>query len=376
MLHMKYQMKRMLRQKSLLFWSVLFPLLLGMLFYLMFSGIDDLEQFSEVPVGIIGGQEQTEFLDVMTAMEVKDGISMFQVKEYKNEDEAKKALEQGKIDGYIDAEDDFRLTVKDSNTSNSLIKTFLDQYKQNVKLFTDVAKEHPERIADMVQTMESGSAVQVKEISLKGSDKSPYTQYFYALIAMTCLIGTMSGLEVGMNIQADLSKLGARRNVASTPKMKQVLRDFGGAYVLYCIIIAIVLVFCVFVYKQDFGNNAGLVLLGGCTGSFTGMAIGIMIAVLVKGTKQKKEGICSAVFLGSSFLGGLQWGTITYLLEQKCPIVNRINPATLIVNGFKSLSVFGDYRQYAMNMITLFAIGFICFFISIWKLRRAKYASL
>ena len=43
MLHVRYRMKTMLRQKTLLFWSLAFPIILGMLFYFMFGGINDLE---------------------------------------------------------------------------------------------------------------------------------------------------------------------------------------------------------------------------------------------------------------------------------------------------------------------------------------------
>ena len=133
---------------------------------------------------------------------------------------------------------------------------------------------------------------------------------------------------------------------------------------------------CAFVFQRDFGNNAALVLLGGCIGSFTSLAIGTVIAIFTRGSVQKKEGLCVAVFMISSFLAGLQWADITYLIEERCPVVNRINPATLIVNGFKSLSVFGDVRQYAVNMLTLFAIGVICVIAGVLKLRRMKYESI
>ena len=65
-----------------------------------------------------------------------------------------------------------------------------------------------------------------------------------------------------------------------------------------------------------------------------------------------------------------------YILEEKCPIINRINPATLIVNAYKSLAVFGDYQQYAVNVISLLVIGVLFMSLSVAKLRRTKYASL
>ena len=84
----------------------------------------------------------------------------------------------------------------------------------------------------------------------------------------------------------------------------------------------------------------------------------------------------TAYFMLSSFLAGLQWGNITYLLEKYCPVVNRINPATLLVNAIKSMAVFGDYRQYAINLVSLFLIGVLFLVISMLKLRRTRYASL
>lgn len=376
MLHAGYRIKQMLRSKSLLFWTIAFPIFLGMLFYFMFSNINDIEQFHKVPVGVFHVPEQSEFVTVLKSVEVEDGSKMFQVKEYDSEEAAKKALKKETIAGYIDVSNKMELTVKKSNIQSSTLKMFIDQYKQNVALFENVALSHPERMTGLVETMHEELAVKIKEIPLKGQDKDPYAQYFYALIAMTCLICSMIGVANTNDIQADISTLGARRNIAPTSKMKQVIGDFAATYVLSCVLLAIVLFVCVFVYKQDFGSNAGLVFLGACIGSFTGIAIGMMIGVLVKGTQQKKEGLSVAVFMTSSFLGGLQWGDITYVLEKNCPIINRLNPATLIVNAFKSLSVFGDYKQYAVNMGTLLAIGILCLMISICRLRRVKYANI
>lgn len=409
MKHILYRMKQIIRQKTLLFWAMVFPVILGSLFYFMFGSISELEQFSEVPVGIVNSQgienkktDVTEesfsmenvqmsaedwkeeakkqsaegFLTMMNEVESDNGTKMFKVKEYADMAKAEQALQDGKIKGIVDMEDDYALTVKESDIYSSLIKTFIDQYQQNVSLITDVAMEHPEKLADMIASMSDTTGTTIQEISLKGTDKDPYTQYFYALISMTCLIATMVGLNNGNDIQADLTPVGARRNVAPMPKLVQVAYDFVASFILYCIIVAFVTGVCAFVFQRDFGNNAALVLLGGCIGSFTSLAIGTVIAIFTRGSVQKKEGLCVAVFMISSFLAGLQWADITYLIEERCPIVNRINPATLIVNGFKSLSVFGDVRQYAVNMLTLFAIGVICVIAGVLKLRRMKYESI
>jgi len=48
----------------------------------------------------------------------------------------------------------------------------------------------------------------------------------------------------------------------------------------------------------------------------------------------------------------------------------------LIVNAYKSLAVFGDYEQYAVNVLSLLGIGVLFIILSVAKLRRTKYASI
>ncbi|MBR1865949.1 MAG: ABC transporter permease [Lachnospiraceae bacterium] len=378
MLHFIYRIKLMLRQRTGMFWCLLFPVFLGMLFYFMLGNIENLEQFHEVPVGILATDMESSgemFVETLKSAGTEDGTPMFAVTEYEDKDEANQALDAEEINGYITIGTDYALTVKESDINSSIIKMFIDQYMQNEALIKEVAMTHPERVQELVMQMFSEEA-EIKEIPLAGQDKSPYTQYFYALLAMTCLFAANVGLVNGIDIQADLSMVAARRNVAPAKKMRQVMVDFLASYFMYCVLATLVLGICIFVYKQDFGSNAGFILLGTWVGSFVGIAAGTMIAVVFKGDRQKKQGLCVAFFLISSFFGGLQWGDITYYLEKSCPIVNRLNPATLIVNSFKSLAVFGDYQQYAVNLITLFLIGLLFLMISIWKLRRTQYASL
>ncbi len=377
MQHFWYRIKMMLRTRSAVFWAVLFPIFLGMVFYFMFGNLGNAEQFSEVPVGVILEKENDIFIELLKETEMEEGLNMFEVYEYDSKEKAEDAMQKKEICGYILVKgEDFSLVVKKMDISSSLIKTFLDQYKQNYLMIEDVAKNKPEQMEKLITSLDSDEGVAVENISLKGQDKSPYTQYFYALLAMACLIASMVGLENGLKIQADLSAVGARRNVAPTGKMQQIMTDFFASLFIYCIMMTGVLAVLVFVYKQDFGNNTGFILLGTWAGSFVGLAAGNMMAVVFKGSKTKKEGLNVAFFMTSSFLGGLQWGDITYVLEKNCSVINRINPATLIVNAFKSLAVFGDYKQYAVNMITLLAIGVLLLIISILKLRRTKYASL
>ncbi len=374
-----YQIKSLLRQPSCWFWSLAFPLILGTLFYFMFGSINEKEAFQKVPVGIIGEEKAEEhFTDIIDEAELEEGKKMFSVKIYSSKEKALNALKNDNIQGVIDLDKDYQLTVKESSTNTSFIKMFVEQYKQNAMMINDLIKKDPMLAQNYITnlTNDTFSEIGINGIKLKGEDKDPYSQYFYALLAMTCLIASSMGAMIGNRVQANTSALGARRNIAPTSKMKQVWVDFLAGYVLFCAMAAIVLWVCIVFFKRDFGNNALLILLTTFIGIFCGMAGGMAISVCCKGSERKKDGLCVAFFMGSSFLAGLQWGNITYVIEKNIPIINRINPATLIVNSYKSLAVFGDLHKFTINIATLLGIGVALMIISVLKLRRTKYASI
>ena len=127
MLHVRYRMKTMLRQKTLLFWSLAFPIILGMLFYFMFGGINDLEQFEEVPVGVLTNSDLPEmFVSMMEEVQTENKIPLFRVKKYTDRKQAEKALQDEKIYGIVQGGEELSLIAKTSDNYSSLIKTFLD----------------------------------------------------------------------------------------------------------------------------------------------------------------------------------------------------------------------------------------------------------
>ncbi len=383
-MHALYQIKVFLRQRSCWFWSLIFPIILGTLFYFMFSGISELEMYKEVPIGVIEGAQAAEkdgeasFLEVLQQLELENGQKMFEVKAFKSKEDALEKLKNDEIRGIVDESNDYHMIVKDSASDTTFLKMFVEQYQQNEKMMLDMAKQHPELMQNLVQKLSQGTteSQEIHRIELKGEDKDPYAEYFYALLAMTCLSAGTMGVTIGNRIQANTSALGARRNVAPTPKIRQVTTDFMAGFFLYCVNALIILGVCIFGFGRDFGNNLPMVMLTTFIGSFCGISAGLAIAVCVKGSTKKKDALYVAFYMISSFLAGLQWCGITYYIEKYCPIVNRINPGTLVVMGYKSLAVYGDMTKYWTNVLSLLGIGVLFLAISIGKMRRTQYASI
>ncbi len=376
-----YKIIMELRNWSTLFWVLAFPIVLSTLFKFIFGGIADSTAFSETNVGVVvsetAGEAEKEFLSIAKEVALGDN-KMFVVSEYQDFDHANEDLKSGKILGIVDLSNDYDITFKGNGVAESLIKIFVEQYMQNMKMIEDAIKLHPENAQRIISAVTEGISkeITVKAIELKGADKDPFGQYMYSVIGMTCLVACNMGSYIAILIQADASPVGARRSSSPTGKAKMIFNDFLASYLLYGVLSMVVLMYMKFVLKVGFGDFMLPVIVATLIGDFCGLAAGLMIGVCVRGSVKKKEGLCVAFFMGSSFLAGLQWGDIVRILEKNAPIVNRINPATLIVNSFKSWAVFGDLKNYLISIATLFAIGMLFLFISVLKLRRTKYASV
>ena len=51
--NLKYNLKTLFKNKALIFWTYLFPIILGTFFYLAFHDIEKNETFKAIPIAII-----------------------------------------------------------------------------------------------------------------------------------------------------------------------------------------------------------------------------------------------------------------------------------------------------------------------------------
>ena len=66
-----------------------------------------------------------------------------------------------------------------------------------------------------------------------------------------------------------------------------------------------------------------------------------------------QDAIMMGCVMGSCFLAGLMVGNMRIMFEQSAPIVNRINPATLIADALQALCVMGDKKRFAMCLLRI-----------------------
>ena len=375
----KCRLKVILHDKANLFWTLAFPLLLATFFSMSFgSALENSEKFESIPVAVIEESSANPYFNEMLTSLQEEGLL-----DIKNAtaDEAEKLLDNDEIVGIFKISDSAILQVNNTGITQSILKYILDSYLQLESTINTIVNENlselltnPKFIENIVEEIMNSEPV--TEAVTSNSNYNFYFQNYYALIAMTCLYGSFFGMSAALSVQGNLSALGARRNVVPTSKTKLAIGDMLANMTICFAIILILLAYMTFVLKIDMGDNIPAVILTAFLGSFVGVMFGMFIGSLTRMSSGVKEGILIGGVLFLCFLGGMMYPMIRYDIENIIPIVNRLNPAALIVDSFYSLDTYGVGGRFWMNIIILMYFGVAFLILSIAFLRRREYESI
>lgn len=368
----RFRLKILLKDKALFFWTLIFPIMLGTFFWLAFSDITEkTEHMEKIDAALVynGEYENKEQLDTfLQNISGKNGnIKLHEV----SENEAESMLKDGDVCGIINVSDKISLEFKDNGMQQTILKTMMDSYIQNEKLIMNIIKNNPEKLDAVIKSVSEEHTYNVEKSAASG-DMDVYIQYYFALIAMSCLFGSSYGMKNAKDIQIMQSDVAKRRNVAPTSRMVNVLADFLSAVTVQTILFALLFIYLDIFLGINMGNRYGYILLAGFLAGITGVGYGYMLGLLVKCSENFKEGIMRASTLLMCFLAGLMMGNMKYIIETNAPVINKINPAAVISDSFYSLCVFGDVKMYVRCILTLVVMSVVFFGISVVCIRRDR----
>ena len=135
-------------------------------------------------------------------------------------------------------------------------------------------------------------------------------------------------------------------------------------------------IYTIFVLKIDYGNNLPLIILLAMTGSLAGLSLGMAIGTTLRTNENTKTGILLAITMFGCFLSGMMGITMKYIIDKNVPIINKINPASMITDGFYSLYYYDTLDRFYFNLASLLIFSGIMIIISYISLRRQKYDSI
>lgn len=375
----QYSLKQLIRNRAEVFWIIFFPIILGTMFKIAFSNLSADENFQTIPVAVINEKGSMSDAFVTIADELSKGEEPFLKVLYCDEDEALRLLKNQKIDGIIYAGDTISLTVSsdmgNAALNQSILQTFVEEYQMNYQAISEIAMTKPEKLPEVLGIMEESTSYN-KNVSYSRGNTDTYDQYFYNLIAMVCMYTGIAGCYIAIHNQANLSALGARKNISPTHKMKQITGELIANILLRFLCVLISFAYIVLVLKIDLTTRLPFAILSIFVGCMTGMTFGFFLGAIGNLSENLKIGILMSVTMVGSFLSGLMIGGMRILVETFCPIINKINPSALITDTFYSLAIYDTLDRYARNIITLIILSIFFTIGGFLMTRRKKYANI
>lgn len=375
----KYRIKCIVKDKQMMFWTLLFPIILATLFNLAFSNLSSAENFSSINIAVVKDDEHeknTEFIEVLKSVSNgENDKNLFNV-EYTSKDMAQKLLDDNKVDGFIYFNDGIKIVVKKSGINQTILKSFVDEFKQTSSTIKTIIEKNPEIINQGTLNSLMKRSNYIKDVSISKVNPDTTVNYFYTLIAMTCFYGSFLGIKEVSAIQGNQSAQGARINTAPTNKLKVFMVSMAAATTVQLFDIGILIAYLALIIKVGFGNQLGYIILTCIIGTIAGVTFGTCIGSIIKKGEGLKIGILVGLTMIMSYLSGMMYDKMKYIVNNNMPILGYINPVNLIADSFYSLYYYDNLTKFFTNLSLLCGFSIIFSSITYLVLRRQKYASL
>ncbi|MDK7733050.1 ABC transporter permease [Propionimicrobium lymphophilum] len=400
--------KVLVSNKALVFWTLAFPILLGILFKMAFGDIINQESFDTVPVAVVNSQtyQDSPFKAAFEELSApgSSGITgakkpVLKVQNVGTLEEGKQLLSDEKVSGVVevtgmpvpgtDEKPDAKLTISANGMDQSILKIVLDEIIQRVDMIAKLADaEVGAQISSGTppESIDAGQIAQAVQRNLEASgfvlnDRSPKSldlimAEFFSLVAMAALYGGMFSMTVMNNAQPPLGVIGRRVAVAPTRKAKLIGSGIISSYLVQLVGLILLLAVCHFIFGIDFGQNWALTFLLTTVGALVGLSFGTALSTLVPGGENMKIGVLIGLTMMGSVMAGMMGGGMRYMIDQSVPLMNKVNPVALITDGFYNLFYHPGFEGFWLDVLLLLGISVLLLGASLLVLRRQRYDSL
>lgn len=359
----KKTLRVFMRQKVMIFWALIFPLVLGVFFKLAFGNVKDSNNVEAIKVGVneslLDDEYFKNFTDQMKEEDLLDPIS--------SKDD--KILDQDDVSAYIEKKD--QLILKKNGVRESILVNILKYYSMNENMVRTIMEKNPN--TDISNIYLDKTHI---ESDIPNKDMDPYMTFFYALIGFQIIYGYSWGLSIIYQYEANLTTIAKRNAISPLNKRISLLASMSVGFLLnFCIALFTMLIFNK-VLGVDFSNRIPQLLLIVAIGSLTGVILGMVIGASNKADIETKIGLGIGISLLLSFLAGMMVAGVKIIIAEKAPLINKINPVALISDGIYSLYYYQSLDRYYNNLICLVGVTLGLILLTFIFTRGKQYDSL
>ena len=398
----RYTVASILREKDIIIWVFLFPLILSSLFQVLFSGIEKNSAAAIVPIRVAvvdetGSQPGAfSFRSVLDQLSEpgEDGEALLAPVEADAEG-ARKLVAEGKAAGVVTLGPDGSPSlavgpVKDNDVALGWAQTALadivDSYGHSRAALEAIAKDSPQALAQqeasatspIVEALSSRESF-IRHVTLTHTKASPFVRYYYALLGFASFMAANVAMTAMIGLLPAASPLGARRWASGTGRGRQIAGALAASWLLSFLALAAAFAFIRFVLGVEFGGREAACLAAIGAASLMSVCIGAAIAALPRVSASSKGGILTALTCMLSLFAGL-YGTPSMRLADdlaaSAPWLASANPVKQVADMFYSLYVYTDLAPFFRSLALVAATGAIAALITAILVRRPSHARL
>lgn len=225
----------------------------------------------------------------------------------------------------------------------------------------------------------SGGQTYTKQIRLTHIHPSMTAPYFFAVLAMACLIGASTAAEMIARTQPNLSALGARRASSPSPKWRQATGAFLASWLFSAISLLVAYIFVRTVCGVQIGGRDPIALIAIAVGTFMATAFGSMMGAIPKLPIETKVGLVVGIDCTLSAFIGL-YGSLAMdlnnAIQERAPVLHLINPVKQVSNLFYDIVYYDSLAPFARTCGILVIMAAIFLAACGLLLRKQRYEYL
>ncbi|MBI0085958.1 MULTISPECIES: ABC transporter permease [Bifidobacterium] len=388
--------KTSIRNTSSLFWVLAFPVILAALMLGIMGNLQDGYTAEAQHFAIVSDANWKASLgadELVSSLSKKpkagsDDTQLLIPTTVTSRAEADTRLDSQKDIGYLYAGSDGRVNMvlsdreaaniqSDSTASEgitvSILSASLVSFNQANSVSSTLALPNTQIL------LQSGRQTYTKQIRLTHINPSMTAPYFFAVLAMACLIGASTAAEMIARTQPNLSALGARRASSPSPEWQQAAGAFLASWLFSAVSLLVAYIFVRTVCGVQTGGRDPIALMAIAVGTFMATAFGSMMGAIPKLSTETKVGLVIGIDCTLSAFIGL-YGSLAMdlnnAIQEHAPILHLINPVKQVSNLFYDIVYYDSLAPFARTCGILAIMAAVFLAICGLFLRKQRYEYL
>ena len=280
------KLKTTFRDRPLMFWTMIFPLALTLIFYFVFQNIKNVDDFETIKVGYVEtnfGENEKNLTLMMSQINYENrDVKLFSLSTHTLEDGLEK-LDKKEVTALIDFEEDkFIFYTKESSIYATITKSVVDEYIHASGLIYEMIT-----ISNGATTPEEAFNKYINQanyVKKHGNTELDVVNiYFYSVIAMTLMYGAIIGLKEAVLLQPNYLPASKRIAMSRFSKGRMFITSITTTFTVQIVQMTLFLLFVFLILKiQVF--NIGLTLLLIFLGMIMSSILGYSVAFIFNKT--------------------------------------------------------------------------------------------